>query len=638
MSGDTVVVVVDFGATDTVGVLRGRGEAPRPVVVDGETRVPSAVALSAEDQLVVGREAVRVGTAEPERAVAELKNRLDRHDVMVGDLVLPVARLVRTLLSRVVRSTGTAVDELVLTHPVGWPPERVEVLTRAASGLAPSVRTVIAPLAAAASAELEPDQTLLVVELDGDAGTATAVRRKSGKFSVLSSADLPADGDLAKVAPSADVVLVVGRSSRTTPLARKLAEQGRPVHVDPDPTTAVARGALRLLDQRPGRSLRPGRATRAIASVRPATGGKRGSGRPMLRRSVVGAAGVVLVAAIAAVLTLGWGPGLRMAGSPGPAAGAFVDAEGGLTIPPPVDGQEMVTAGQPAFTSARAGAPARYRGAGGTELEITVKRARAATQLAALGGPAPAGYRWLVVELTATNAGGPDWKTDLSRSVSLVDDRGLRIRPLGDGVVPCTATTPKPPRVLASGKSFTGCVALPVPERTPVIAVVFGSGSDEEGARPPIRVPVVIPAVTHSKPAPSNVVGRAGDPPDDVTIGDATMHAGFDVVLRPSGYLEDRHPAAGNRFVVVRAALGPADDVFLRDDRGVLIRPQPGFDRMPDCPPFTGPGTPDRPVFACFVYELDADSVVAGVTYAAVSATAPVSGKDIERWPTWTAV
>jgi hypothetical protein len=632
-----VTVVVDFGATDTVGVQRGRGEAPRPVVVDGETSVPSAVALSPEDQLVVGREAVRVGTAEPDRAVAELKNRLDRHDVMVGDLVLPVARLVRTLLSRVVRSTGTAVDELVLTHPAGWPPERVEVLTRAASGLAPSVRTVLSPLAAAAGAELEPDQTLLVVELDGDAGTATAIRRKSGKFSVLSSADLPADGNLATVEPTADVVLVVGRSSRTTPLARRLAEQGRPVHVDPDPTTAVARGALRLLDQLPARSLRPGRAGRA-ASVRPATAGARGSGRLWLRRSVVGAAGVVLVAAIAAVLTLGWGPGLRMAGSPGPVAGALVDSEGGLTIPPPVDGQEMVSAGQPAFAAARVGAPASYRGAGGVELAITVKRARPATRLAALGGPAPAGYRWLVVELTGTNTGGPDWKTDLSRSVSLVDDRGLRIRPLGDGVVPCTATTPKPPKVLARGKSFTGCVALPVPERTPVVAAVFGSGSDEDGATPPIRVPVVIPAVTNSKPAPANVVGKAGDPPDDVAIGDATMRAGFDVVRTPSGYLGKVRPEAGNRFVVVRAALGPADDVFLRDDRGVLVRAQPGFDRMPDCPPFTGPGTAEHPVFACFVYELDADSVVAGVTYADVSADAPVSGKDIERWPTWTAV
>jgi hypothetical protein len=360
------------------------------------------------------------------------------------------------------------------------------------------------------------------------------------------------------------------------------------------------------------------------------------SSRPWLRRTVVAAAGVVLLAAIATVLTLGWGPGLRMAGSPGPAAGALVDSESGTTIPPPAEGDEMVTVGQPAFTNARAGAAARYRDAGGTDLEIVVKRARPASQLSALGGAAPAGYRWMVVELTGTNAGGDDWKTDLSRSVSVIDDRGLWIRPLGDGVVPCTTNTPKPPKVLARGKSLTACVAMAVPEQTPVTAVVFGTPSDDSGATPPLRVPVAVPAVTQSKPAPSRVVGKVGDPPTDVTLADSTMRAGFDVVLTPSGYLPDRQPAAGNRFVVVRAALGPAEDVFLRDDRGVLSRPQPGFDRMPDCPPFTGPGTADHPVFACFVYELDADAEVAGVTYADVAPDAPVSGKDIEQWPTWT--
>jgi hypothetical protein len=262
---------------------------------------------------------------------------------------------------------------------------------------------------------------------------------------------------------------------------------------------------------------------------------------------------------------------------------------------------------------------------------------RPATEVAALGGAAPKGYRWMVTELTATTAGGDDWQTDLSRNVSLIDDRGLWVRPLGDGVVQCRASTPKPPKVLARGKSATACVAMPVPELTPVTAVVFGTASDDSGATPPLRVPVAVPAVTQSVPAPSRVVGNVGDPPSEVSVGDATMRAGFDVVLTPSGYLPDRKPAAGNRFVVVRGALGPAHDVFLRDDRGVLSRAQPGFDRMPDCPPFTGPGTADRPVFACFVYEVDSDARVAGVTYADVAPDAVVSGKNIEQWPTWTA-
>jgi hypothetical protein len=164
--------------------------------------------------------------------------------------------------------------------------------------------------------------------------------------------------------------------------------------------------------------------------------------------------------------------------------------------------------------------------------------------------------------------------------------------------------------------------------------VVFGAAGVD--AQPPIRVPVSVPAVTRAKPATPLVAGKVGEPPVEVSLADTRMRAGFDVVLTPSGYLGDRHPAAGNRFVVVRAALGPADDVFLRDDRGVLVRPVPGFDRMSDCPPFSGPGTADRPVYACFVYEVDADAKVAGVTYGDLAPDAPLSGKDMERWPTWT--
>ena len=451
MSG--VTVVVDFGATDTVGVQRGRDGVPRPVLVGGEARVPTAVALSPEHQLVVGRDAVSVGAAEPDRVVSDLKLRLDRHDLMVGDIVLPVTRLVRTLLSRVVRAVGTPVGELVLTHPAGWPAERVAVLTRAAAGLAPAVRTVVAPLAAVAAAELEGDQTLLVVELDGDAGTATAVRRKGGKLAVLSTTDLPDDTDVAKLAATADAVLVVGRSARTPVFARRLAERGLSVHVDPDPTTAVARGALssESAESRPaGRS--------AVRSR--SRSGASGRARPWRRRAVVAAAGLVIVVAVGAVLALGVGPGLRMAGSPGPAAGALVDSpeeEGGATMPPVVEGQELVTAGQPAYVAARQGVPERYRTAVGAELEVTVKAVRTEALQPALGD-APAGYRWMTVELTGTNTTGPDWENDFSRSVSLVDDRGLWIHPIGDGVVECTSTASKPPKIVPKGQDFDACV------------------------------------------------------------------------------------------------------------------------------------------------------------------------------------
>jgi hypothetical protein len=353
---------------------------------------------------------------------------------------------------------------------------------------------------------------------------------------------------------------------------------------------------------------------------------------------VVSAAGVVIVAAVAAVLMLGWGPGLRTAGSPGPAAGALVDdplAEGGENMPPAVEGKEMVAGGQPTFTAGRQGSTASYRTPDGAVLAVSVGALRSEPLVPGLGD-APAGYRWLIVTMSGTNTSGPDWDADYSRSISVLDDRGLWIRPIGDGVVPCSPDASKPPAVLPKGQQFTACVAMPLPEQSPVSAVVFGPPATDEGAQAPIRVPVKVPAVPRGKPASALVVGKLGEPPAEVTLADTKMRAGFDMILTPSGYLDDRSPAAGNRFVVVRAALGPADDVFLRDDRGVLSRPVPGFDRMPECPPFIGPGTPEKPVYACFVYEVDAGAKVTGVTYGDLEPGAPLSGRDMERWPTWT--
>ncbi|MPZ83340.1 MAG: hypothetical protein GEV28_24280 [Actinophytocola sp.] len=618
MSG--VTAVVDFGTTETVVVLRAPGRAPR--VVAGE---PTAVLLSAEDQVVVGREAVRRSIERPDRLVSDLKARVGEREVLVGGVVLPIPALVRALFVRVLRSVGP-LDELVLTHPVGWDSARVEVLTRAAAGFAPSVRTAPEPLAAAADADIEPERTVLVAVLDGDTGTAAAVRRSSAGLEVVSHSELAADSDVRKVvaAARADRVLVVGGSADVSKLARRVAETGAPVRVAPEPATAVARGALRLIDEVP-----------VPVPTAPS------AGRPVLRRALVTAAGLVIVAAVGAMLVLGWGPGLQMAGSPAPAAGALVDepapdsSGSSGAMPPVVEGREMVGAGQPAFTAGRLDNLIRWKHTSGTTLEVRVDEVRA--ERSGPLGEAPAGYRWLTVLLSGSNVNGPAWKGEFSRYVAALDDRGLLLRTVGDGVVPCGSggATPAAGSV-PPGDPFTVCVTMPVPERTPVSAVVFGTFGSEAGAQAPIRFPVSVPAVNGAKPTTARVVGKLGAPPVEVEVAGETMRAGFDLVLTPSGYLADRRPAAGSRFVVVRAALGPANQVYLRDDRGALSRPVSGYDTMPNCPPFTGPGTAERPVYACFVYEVDADAVVTGVTYGALPADDKLSGEDMERWPTWT--
>jgi hypothetical protein len=123
--------------------------------------------------------------------------------------------------------------------------------------------------------------------------------------------------------------------------------------------------------------------------------------------------------------------------------------------------------------------------------------------------------------------------------VSLIDDRGLWIRPLGDDVVECEEGAAKPPEVVRAGERFEACVALPVPVRTPVKAVAFGSPSADADPQPWIRVSV----------SPT-------DPPVVITLADTTMQAGFDIVMTrlATWVIEDRPRATSSSSCAPRWA------------------------------------------------------------------------------------
>ncbi|HEX2133513.1 MAG TPA: hypothetical protein VHH15_18355, partial [Actinophytocola sp.] len=221
-----VTVVVDFGGADTVVVAR---PPERLVAVE-----PSVVLLSRDDQLVAGREAARIAAADPTRVPTRLASRLDERDVLVGDTVLPVTGLVRALLARAVGAVEGRVDELVLAHPAGWPAARVEVLTRAASGLAARVSTVAAPVAAAAGADLEPGAALLVVSCGAESAEVAAVRRTAaGELEVVAHGAADDVGRVVELvrrvvaeAP-VDRVLLVGGASGVPELGRRVSEEVR---------------------------------------------------------------------------------------------------------------------------------------------------------------------------------------------------------------------------------------------------------------------------------------------------------------------------------------------------------------------------------------------------------------------------
>jgi len=143
----SVTAVVDFGSSHTVTVVRADGRSPRVVAVDGEPWLPSAVFLSRDDSLVVGRDALRMGAADPARLESRAKGRVGEREVLLGDTVVPVTTIVRAVLSKAVRAAavvaGAPVDHLVLTHPADWDATRLRALLAAASGLATRVSTIV---------------------------------------------------------------------------------------------------------------------------------------------------------------------------------------------------------------------------------------------------------------------------------------------------------------------------------------------------------------------------------------------------------------------------------------------------------------------------------------------------------------
>ncbi len=193
MSG--AAAVVDFGSSHTVTVLHLPGRAPRLVTVDGEPWMSSAVFLTRDDQLVAGQDALRMAIAEPARLATAVKSRIDERELLLGDIVLPVATVVRAVLARVLlAATGLAggpVQHLVLTHPAGWGRPRVGVLRAAAAGLAPRISTVPEPLGAAASTDLPAGGLLGVLDLGGGTSDVAVVRRTPTGFELFGHAAIP---------------------------------------------------------------------------------------------------------------------------------------------------------------------------------------------------------------------------------------------------------------------------------------------------------------------------------------------------------------------------------------------------------------------------------------------------------------
>ncbi|MCW6004971.1 Hsp70 family protein [Micromonospora sp. CPCC 205371] len=127
-------LAVDLGTSNTVAVLRWPDGRTRPLLFDGQPIMPSAVYLDDSGRLHAGRDAQRLGQADPARYEPNPKRRVDDPGVLLGGHEVPTADLLGAVLGTVGRTAVEAVGFLppaVLTYPASWGARRRDVLATA---------------------------------------------------------------------------------------------------------------------------------------------------------------------------------------------------------------------------------------------------------------------------------------------------------------------------------------------------------------------------------------------------------------------------------------------------------------------------------------------------------------------------
>ncbi|MFG3599414.1 Hsp70 family protein [Micromonospora chersina] len=136
MSGqqDGFALGVDLGTSNTVAVLRWPDGRTRPLLVDGEPILPSGVYADTDGRLHVGRDALRLAHADPDRYEPNPKRRVDEAEVVLGDRRYRPAELLGGVLRAVGEAAVGALGFLppaVVTCPATWDADRRQVLAEA---------------------------------------------------------------------------------------------------------------------------------------------------------------------------------------------------------------------------------------------------------------------------------------------------------------------------------------------------------------------------------------------------------------------------------------------------------------------------------------------------------------------------
>ena len=159
--------------------------------------LPSVVFLRDDGGILVGEAAERRGLADPSRVAREFKRRLgDPTPLFLGGTPYGAETLTGELLRAIVQMAAEREGEqpalVVLTHPVGYGPYKLDMLRAAArqAGIGEDrLRLVSEPVAAAVSyssrQRIDLGDTFAVYDFGGGTFDAAAVRRTEDGFDVL---------------------------------------------------------------------------------------------------------------------------------------------------------------------------------------------------------------------------------------------------------------------------------------------------------------------------------------------------------------------------------------------------------------------------------------------------------------------
>jgi len=201
------VLAIDFGTSNTVGMIRTADGRMRPLLFDGSPLLPSAVYLNTDGRTLVGRDAERHARLDPSRFEPNPKRRIDDGQIFLGDRELPVPQVFSQVLAQVGgearRQLGGPPQEVRLTHPARWGERRRSLLVEAArlAGLG-NPRLIAEPVGAASyftavhGAQIPVGRSLAIYDLGGGTFDATVVRRTRTGFEVLAEEGLADVGGL----------------------------------------------------------------------------------------------------------------------------------------------------------------------------------------------------------------------------------------------------------------------------------------------------------------------------------------------------------------------------------------------------------------------------------------------------------